>query len=127
MTETQIHVAERQKQKVIFTYIFVNFGMSFYTEEILGLCVVKLKWGVLPVLLMIFHNSHLKLSGQMWSLIHQLNALLRLEKFFVSNNMGRSLGNALCLSLSAYIYMYVHINSHVFELLGWKSSVEFNI
>uniref|UniRef100_A0A8C0AN52 Sodium channel and clathrin linker 1 n=1 Tax=Buteo japonicus TaxID=224669 RepID=A0A8C0AN52_9AVES len=37
MTETQIHVAERQKQKVIFIYVFVNFGMSFYAVEILGL------------------------------------------------------------------------------------------
>lgn len=45
MTETQIHVAERQKQKVIFIYVFVNFGMSFYAVEILGLCVVKQKWG----------------------------------------------------------------------------------
>uniref|UniRef100_A0A8B9NYL4 Sodium channel and clathrin linker 1 n=1 Tax=Apteryx owenii TaxID=8824 RepID=A0A8B9NYL4_APTOW len=31
MTETQIHVAERQKQKVIFIYIIVNFGKSLYT------------------------------------------------------------------------------------------------
>uniref|UniRef100_A0A663E3X8 Sodium channel and clathrin linker 1 n=1 Tax=Aquila chrysaetos chrysaetos TaxID=223781 RepID=A0A663E3X8_AQUCH len=28
MTETQIHVAERQKQKVIFIYVFVNFGIN---------------------------------------------------------------------------------------------------
>uniref|UniRef100_A0A8D0L035 Sodium channel and clathrin linker 1 n=1 Tax=Strix occidentalis caurina TaxID=311401 RepID=A0A8D0L035_STROC len=44
-TETQIHVAESQKQKVIFMYIIVNFEMFFYTVEILGLCVVKMKWG----------------------------------------------------------------------------------
>ncbi|PKU39449.1 sodium channel and clathrin linker 1 [Limosa lapponica baueri] len=37
MTETQIHVAERQKQKVILIYIFVNFGIFFYAVEILGL------------------------------------------------------------------------------------------
>uniref|UniRef100_A0A8D0FT06 Sodium channel and clathrin linker 1 n=1 Tax=Strix occidentalis caurina TaxID=311401 RepID=A0A8D0FT06_STROC len=36
-TETQIHVAESQKQKVIFMYIIVNFEMFFYTVEILGL------------------------------------------------------------------------------------------
>uniref|UniRef100_A0A663MB50 Sodium channel and clathrin linker 1 n=1 Tax=Athene cunicularia TaxID=194338 RepID=A0A663MB50_ATHCN len=36
-TETQIHVAEKQKQKVIFMYIVVNFEMFFYTAEILGL------------------------------------------------------------------------------------------
>uniref|UniRef100_A0A8D0FZG0 Sodium channel and clathrin linker 1 n=1 Tax=Strix occidentalis caurina TaxID=311401 RepID=A0A8D0FZG0_STROC len=32
-TETQIHVAESQKQKVIFMYIIVNFEMFFYTSH----------------------------------------------------------------------------------------------
>ncbi|KAJ7420565.1 Sodium channel and clathrin linker 1 [Pitangus sulphuratus] len=44
LTETQIHATERKRLSVIFIYIFVNFGVSSYTVEILDLCVVKLKW-----------------------------------------------------------------------------------
>uniref|UniRef100_A0A8C7EEU6 Sodium channel and clathrin linker 1 n=1 Tax=Nothoprocta perdicaria TaxID=30464 RepID=A0A8C7EEU6_NOTPE len=42
MTETQIHVAEKKKQKVIFIYI-VYFGKYFYTVKVLGEYIGKRK------------------------------------------------------------------------------------
>lgn len=65
----------------------------------------------------------------MWSLIHQLNTVT-IGRVLYSKYMGRNLGSALSLSLGACICtqdMHVHINNHVFELHGWKSSVELNI